>query len=154
MKKTIAAAAALLILAGAAFADSIYVWTDEKGVKNFSDQPPEGVKNYQKIENDGTETPSDENLRPKYQEMLERVKQESSESDQRKAQEAAARQAEEERAAQAQKDAKKQAERDRLQKQIDELKNRAVSPTFSKGMRDNLIQELQKQIDALDQPGK
>ncbi len=87
MKKTIAAAAALLILAGAAFADSIYVWTDEKGVKNFSDQPPEGVKNYQKIENDGTETPSDENLRPKYQEMLERVKQESSESDQRKAQE-------------------------------------------------------------------
>jgi hypothetical protein len=154
MKKILMTAAAVLLLVSPSLADSIYVWTDEKGVKNFSDQPPEGVKDYQKIESDGSETPPNENQRPEYREMMEKVKQENQANDQRKAEEAAAQKERQESAAQAQKDAGKQAERERLQKQIDELNQRAISPNFSQGMRENLIKDVQKQIDALDQPRK
>ena len=144
--------AAALVMAAPALADGIYTWTDAQGVKRFSDHPPQDVENYEKVEGAVTQdTPAAHDMRPGLQKMLDEVKAQNREDDQRKAREAAARQQAEERAAEAAKEAKKQAERQRLQKQIDDLNNRALSPTFTQGMRDNLIKDIQKQIDALGQ---
>ena len=41
-------------------------------------------------------------------------------------------------------------ERAELQKQIEEIQKRGYSPTFTKGMQDNLIKEVQEKIDQLE----
>ena len=143
--------AAALFLAVTAFADGVYVWTDDKGVQHFSDRPPENIENYEKIEDPGSDIQVGGEARPAWQKMLKEVEDQNRQNDLRKAQEAEARREAEERAAQAEKKARTDAERQRLQKQIDELNGRALSPTFTQGMRENLIKEIQKQIDALEE---
>ncbi len=147
MRNWIIATLIALLLPIPAFGDTIYIWTDKNGVKRFSDQPPTDVEEFETVQGEkaGAENENREGL----QEMFDQVAQENREADQLRAEKEAARKAEAERKAEAQKEAKIKAERDRLQQQIDELNKRALSPTFSQGMRDNLINELQKQIDAL-----
>lgn len=137
----------VLLLSMPAFGDTIYVWTDKDGVKRFSDQPPTEVEKFETVQ--GDQSGAEEENRQGLQEMYDQVDRENREADQRRAEREAARKAEAERKAAAQKEARTKAERDRLQQQIDSLKQRALSPTFTKGMRDNQIEALQKQIDEL-----
>lgn len=140
-----------LLIVSPVLGDGIYTWTDEKGVKRFSDHPPENVENYEKIEGNTSQSPSNDEVRPGLKKMLDDVKAQNREDDARRTKEAAAQKEAEERAAQAAKEAKNKAERDRLQQQIDDLNNRALSPTYTQGMRENQIKEIQKKIDALEQ---
>ncbi len=147
MKKIAATLVVLWMLTAPAIADTIYIWTDEKGVKRFSNQPPEGVDNFETV--DGTASKPEEQARPGLEQMVEEVRRENQETERRREQEATLRKAEEKRKAEEQKNARMNAERARLQKQIDALNNRALSPTYTQGMRDNQIRKIQEEINAL-----
>lgn len=148
MNKIIALLIALNMLTAPAIADTIYMWTDENGVKRFSDQPPEGVETYETEES--VPSTGDGETRDDFERMVEEVKRENRQADIRREKEAARQKAEEARKAKEKRDARIQAERDRLQEKIDELNNRALSPTFTQGMRDHQIQKIREQIDALE----
>jgi hypothetical protein len=137
----------VLLLTLPAFGDTIYIWTDKNGVKRFSDQPPAGGEEFETVQGEKAETEKDN--REGLQQMFQQVEQENREAEQRRAEREAERKAEAERRAEAAKQARIQAERDRLQEQIDALNKRALSPTFTQGMRDNQIKALQEQIDQL-----
>jgi uncharacterized membrane protein len=147
MRNWITVTLMVLLLSIPAFGDTIYIWTDKNGVKRFSDQPPTDVEEFETVQ--GEKAGAEDENREGLQQMFNQVEQENREADQRRAEQEAARKAEAERKAEAQKEAKSKAERDRLQQQIDALNKRALSSTFTQGMRDNQIKELQKQIDAL-----
>ena len=147
MKKITALLIVAFMLAAPAIADTIYIWTDEKGVKRFSNQPPEGVEDFDTVE--GTNSKPEEQARPGLEQLVEEVRRENQETERRRSQEEALRKAEEKRKAMEEKNARVQAERARLQKQIDELNNRALSPTYTQGMRDNQIRIIREKMDAL-----
>ena len=49
-----------LILAPATpMAGKAYIWTDENGIKRFSDTPPEGVADVKEVDTEGAEPPSE-----------------------------------------------------------------------------------------------
>jgi hypothetical protein len=147
MRKLFSAMLIVLLLTIPALGDTIYIWTDKDGIKRFSDQPPTDVEKFETV--DGAAANTEVENRQGLQQMFDQVERENREADQRRAEKAAAAKAEAERKAQAAQEARIKAERDRLQQQINALNRRALSPTFTKGMRDNQIQELQKQIDAV-----
>ena len=148
MKKTAAILIILLMAFAPAIAGTIYIWTDENGVKRFSDQLPEGVEEYETAV--GSISSDSGEKREGLKQMLKEQEAQNA-IDEAKAKEAAAkRKADEEQKAKAEQSAKVQAERERLQQQIDQVRKRAVSPTFTEGMRQHQINEIQKQIDALD----
>ena len=127
MNKFTALLLALGMLAMPAMADNIYIWTDEKGVKRFSDQPPPvSVDTYETVE--GAPAASGSQTRNDFEKMVEDVKQENRQAEIRREQEAAREKAEAERKAAEQKEARTAAERARLQQQIDQLNNRGLSP--------------------------
>lgn len=149
MKKIAAALILVLMIGTYASGGTIYIWTDENGVKRFSDQPPpEGIEDYQTAE--GSVAKPDEGEREGLRQMLNEVEAQKRESERKEEAQAAARAEEQKREAEAQRRAETQAEREQLQKQISDLRKRALSPTFTQGMRDHQINEIQKQIDALD----
>jgi len=147
MRKITMVFVVLLMIASPAAAETIYIWTDENGVKRFSNQRPEGVETYETEE--GAASGAEGGERPEFDRMIEEVKQQNRQSDIEREEEAARRKAEAERKAKEEKEARIAAERARLQEQIDALNNRALSPTFSQGMRDHLIRQIQEKIDAL-----
>jgi chromosome segregation ATPase len=148
MKILAVALIVLLAVAASANGGTIYIWTDENGVKRFSDAPPpKGIENYETAV--GSTSKPAEGQREGLTKMLEEQEQQSREEDAKKEAAEAAQAAEQKRKAQAEEKARIQPERDRLQKQINDLQNRALSPTFTEGMRQNQIEKIQKQIDAL-----
>lgn len=144
-------AAALALAAHAAAADTIYTWTDENGVKRYSNsQPPEDAGQVETIEGVRYDDAGSDANRQAYDRMVKEAAQEADRQFKQQEQEKAQR-----AEAQKQKEAKAEAlriaeERDRLLKQIEEIKNRGYSPTFTKGMQDNLIREVQEKIDKLE----
>ncbi len=149
MKKAIAGMVFLLMLTAYAGAGTIYIWTDENGVKRFSDQlPPKGIENYETAV--GSLSKPDEGQREGLKQMLESQEQQNREEAAKEEAARAARTVEQKQKAQAEQDAKTETERDRLQKQITDLRNRSLSPTFTQGMRENQIKKIQEQIDALE----
>lgn len=148
MNKIAAILIALSMFATYAVADTIYIWTDKKGVKRFSDQPPEGVDRYETEES--MPSAPEEPERNGFEKMVQDVKRENQQADMRKEREAAQRRAEDQRKAMEEKNARIQAERAPLQQQIDQLNNRALSPTFTKGMRDHQIKLIREKMDAIE----
>jgi Rad3-related DNA helicase len=134
-------------------AETIYTWTDEQGIKRFSDSPPAEATDVETITAEPAR-PADEGQRREYLQMLEQSAQERRRRDQELQQEAAARDEKEKQKIQDQRKAKRDAERERLQQQIDALNNRALSPYFTQGMRQNQIDAIQKKIDALENAKK
>lgn len=139
---------AVLLLAANAPAATIYIWTDADGVKHFSDQPPpEGTDNYDVAQ--GVIDRSGDDQREGFKQMMQEVDQENRRADQaresKKAEQAAA---EKEKKADEQQ-ARIQAERDRLQKKIDALNKRALSPTFTEGMRQSQIEAILKEMEKI-----
>ena len=144
-------AAALTLAAHAVTADTIYTWTDENGVKRYSNsQPPEDAGQVNTIEGVQYDDAGGDANRQAYDRMVKEAAQEADRQFKQQEQEKAQR-----AEAQKQKEAKAEAlriaeERNRLLKQIEEIKNRGYSPTFTKGMQDNLIREVQEKIDKLE----
>lgn len=156
MRTFLIAVLTLLILSTQGECDTkIYTWTDKNGVKQFSDQQPQGVDTYEVITNpssqDGTGgNGSGASVRPEYERMIREVQNENRQADQKKEQAEKDRQKAEARQAEMKKEAEKEAQRQQIQKKIDALNQRALSPTFSKGMRDSQIKKLQEQMEALE----
>jgi hypothetical protein len=136
---------AVLLLASNTPAATIYIWTDADGIRHFSDQPPpEGIENYDVAQ--GVIDRSGSDQREGFKQMMEEVEQQNQQADQeREAKKAEQAAAEKEKKADEQQ-ARIQTERDRLQKEIDALNNRALSPTFTEGMRQNQIEAIRKEM--------
>jgi Skp family chaperone for outer membrane proteins len=143
---------ALFFLLGATLAyATIYTWTDANGVKRYSNsQPPENAKNVKTIEETHSKPGTEERNREAYDRMVEDASKsadrEFKKQAEKKAQEAAARQKQRQKE-QAQRVAR---ERERLQKKIDAISGRGLGPTFTAGMKANLIKQVQDQIDRLE----
>jgi Domain of unknown function (DUF4124) len=155
--KSIMAAVALaigLLLAANVSSNTIYTWTDKNGVQRFSnDPPPKGVENFQQFETQAMPpdtSGADNKRRPSYDQMVQRASQAARQQELQGKAEAAARAAKEKRLAEKRRQAKIQSERNRLLKQIDAIKNRAVSPTFPMGMKKAQIDKIRKQIAELE----
>lgn len=132
-------------------AGTIYTWTDADGVKRYSNsQPPEDVENLQSIPEIQYDQAGDDQNRQTYNRMVEDASQSADrhfeEQAQQKAQAAQAERTQQ-MAAQAQRN---EEERAKLQKNIDDLKGRALSTTFSKGQKEYLIKQVQEKIDQLE----
>ena len=140
---------AVFLLASNAPAATIYIWTDADGVKHFSDQPPpEGIEDYDVTQ--GEINRSDSEQREGFKQMMQEVEQDNQQADQeREAKKAGQAAAEQEKKADEQQ-ARVQAERDRLQKKIDALNNRALSTTFTEGMRQNQIDAIMKEMEKIE----
>ena len=146
----------LLCLAPPAAAGTIFSWVDADGEQRFSDQPPPNtVKEFKTIQtapnaSDPLNSPTER--RSSYDQMVENARQESQQTEQKRREEAEARALQEKREAEAQHKARTEPERQRINKKIQELEKRALSPTFSLGMKQAQIAKLRKQLKQLDKP--
>jgi uncharacterized protein YlxW (UPF0749 family) len=134
-------------------AETIYTWTDSEGKQHFSDEvPPEAVTNYKEIQtapdSSGRSDASPER-RTSYDFMVEKAKREASQSEQQRRKEAEAREKEEKREAELRRKARIEPERRRLEQAIKGVENRALSPTFSMGMKKAQIEKLRKELEEL-----
>lgn len=134
--------------------DKIYMWTDSQGIRHYSSRPP-GDKAADVTVIDATDDPSSgsdqqNTRRESFDRMVDRANSQARRLEEQRRREEAAeaekRKQEEIQRRQAELEAKRKA----LQEKIKVLENRALSPTFSQGMRDNLIKDLQEQIDELE----
>lgn len=134
-------------------AGEIYIWTDADGVKRFSDHPP--TNDSKKVEViEGVQESDSENQQPgireNYRRMIETVVTESHQNEVEKQRKEEADAAERTKKEEADKQSRADLERQRLQKQIDALNNRALSPGFTEGMRQNQIEAIQRAMDQID----
>ena len=133
--------------------DTIYTWTDSNGVKHYSTTAPadEGVKPDVYIKGDGTGAAGPENERRRsFDSMVESARNRSKQLEQERLRDEALRRKQEKEAAENRRREAVEAQRRELQRQIDALKARGLSPTFSKGMRDSQIKAIQEKMDQLD----
>lgn len=158
MQRSLAAAVVILMVFSitSVQADKVYLWTSPDGTRHFSSEPPpEGTKNVEIIEStqssdSGAAGHSVDKSRQAYDEMVEKAKSEARQMEtDRKTREATA-DAEKKRRIEQERDARIKAERAKLQKEIDAINARGLSPTFSQGMKDNLIKKVQDRIDMLE----
>lgn len=134
--------------------ENIYNWTDENGIKRFSDQPPPlNVKHYNTIrippDRSSGQQPGVDN-RPGYENMVEKVKSETLQREQESMKEEASKAAEEKRNAESGVKARIEAERQRLNEKIDAINKRPLSRTYDQSFKQARINEIQKQLDRLD----
>ena len=142
-----------LLLSPAVQADTIYSWTDDQGVQRFSNEPPtEGVeyKTFQSQSTQAQTQPSENQRRPSYDEMVQKASEQSRQLEQQRKAEAAERAREAKRQAEAQRKEKIRARRRQLEDRIKSIKNRALGPHFTQGMKEAQIEEIKKQIEALE----
>jgi hypothetical protein len=141
----------ILLLTGGSVmaADTIYTWTDEQGVKRFSDQPPGADVGFESIPSVSTTPPAD-GEREAFTHMMRQVEQTQRQRDMEAQEQAAARAEQARKRSIAERQARIDAERTRLQEQIDALNHRALSPTFTQGMRQARIDKIREEMDALE----
>ena len=142
----------LLIIGSLALAGTIYTWTDANGVKHYSNQqPPEGAENVQAMDEVQYDSVGADSNRQEYDHMVEKASEEADrqiEAQDRKKEQQAKQQNRLKQEAHARQVAEEKA---RLMNEIEALQNRALGPTFTQGMRDNLIQQIREKIDRLDE---
>ena len=147
-------AASFIAVVNASADDKIYQWTDENGVRHFSSDPPADatpvVKTYQPVETPADSEHNQSERRESYNRMVEKQRAESIQNEQERQREQEALEAGKKQQAEQERKAKINAEKEKLQQQIEDLKKRALSPTFPKGMRDSQIESILKKIDELD----
>jgi acyl-CoA reductase-like NAD-dependent aldehyde dehydrogenase len=139
------------LFGGTVTAGTIYTWTDADGVKRYSNsQPPEDAENVQTIDEIQYDQRGDDQRRQEYNRMVERASKSADrhfeEQAREKERQAEARQQREQDA----RDQQLEKARAELLKQIDDLQKRGYSATFTKGMKENLINGIQEKIDQLE----
>ncbi|MEJ2039551.1 MAG: DUF4124 domain-containing protein [Desulfosarcinaceae bacterium] len=133
--------------------DTIYTWTDSDGVKHYSTTAPadEKVKPEVYVKGDGNGPAEPDNGRRRsFDSMVDNARNESRRLEQERIKAEALRRKQEKEAAENRRREAVETRRRELQKQIDALKGRGLSPTFSQGMRDSQIKAIQEQMDQLD----
>lgn len=143
--------ACFLLAGNTALAGTIYTWTDADGVKRYSNsQPPEDADNVQTIDEVQYDERGADQRRKDFDRMAEEAGEDADrhfEEQARKKQQTAEVQRQRQQAEKARQVAEEQA---KLQKQIEAVQARGLGPNFSAGQRDNLVRQLQKQIDQLE----
>ena len=132
--------------------ENIYTWTDNDGVKRFSDRQPENVKHYDTIKispEQSEEGGAAGGSRTEYDHMIESIRQEKQQTEQERIQGEADRTAEEKRNAETRKNERIEAERRQLQEKIDDLKKRPTSRAYSQSLKNARIEEIEKQLEKL-----
>ena len=132
--------------------ENIYTWTDNNGVKRFSDRQPDDVKHYDTIRISPDQSKygvPDGGSRSEYDQMIERVRQEQQQTEQERFQAGADRATEEKRDEDAHKKERIEAERRQLQEKLDDLKKRPTGRTYSQSLKNARIEEIEKQLDKL-----
>ena len=142
----------ILFLCPPVWADDVYIWTDGAGVKHYSnEQPPEAVKDYQVVKGGITSSePSEQQARQEYDQMMQQIRVENRRADQERRSRDALRKKALQQEEQTREQTRIKAERDRLQGKIDALNRRALSPTFSQGMRQAQIETIKEEMKRLD----
>ena len=134
--------------------ETIHSWTDSKGVRHFSTTlPPEGALNQKTFiqeDNDSDSSPQGNEKRMSYDVMVDAARIETNRLDRERSQAKALRQKQEKDAAEKRREDAFQAKRRELQKQIDALMGRALSRTYSKGMRDSQIKAIKDKMAQLE----
>lgn len=147
-----------LCLAPPAIAGAIYTWIDSEGKQHFSDQPPPDTVADFNATRTAPDSPGQTNQPPErrlsYDQMVEKARKEALRSEQQRRKEAAARAIQEKREAEKRRMARIEPERRRLEQAIEDLENRALSPTFSMGMKKAQIKNLRKELETLMAPPK
>ncbi len=137
------------------YADTIYYWKDKDGVMRYSSEPPpEGVTDYQTTTSEvtgGSDKAPVNQRRSSYDAMVQKATKEANQSRKQRQDQEADAQAEKKRIAEEKRKAETQAQRKELEKQIEAIKNRAVSPTMPHGMKQAQIEELKKEIEKLEE---
>ena len=140
----------ILAFAVGAGAGAVYSWTDENGVRVFSDTPPaDGAKDL--VQTDKIVTDETENQKSKaaYNRMVEQAKRQAMETNEaaqeQKDRTAARRKAQENDAI----TEKRNAEMQRLRAEIAKIRARGLGPNFTQGMKDNMIKQIKEQMAAL-----
>lgn len=139
---------------GAIDAGTIYTWTDSDGAQHFSDAaPPEGTENVKTITSQEATSPDASNAnsdRPAYDQMIDRAKHDAEQMRLQREQENAERAKKEEQEAKARLQARIDRERQKLLDEINAISARGLSPTFSQGMKNNLIDQVREKITQLE----
>jgi Domain of unknown function (DUF4124) len=132
-------------------ANTIYTWTDADGVKRYSNsQPPEDAENVRTIEEIQYDQGDANQRRHEYDRMVEDA---SKSADRHFEEQALEKTRQAEAMQQSEQDIKDQQiekARAELLKEIDAIQKRGYSPTFTQGMKENLIKEVQEKIDQLE----
>lgn len=143
----------MLCLASPVIAGTIYTWIDSEGKQHFSDAlPPDSVTDYKKtqtVPDSSGQTNLSPERRVSYDQMVEKAKKEARQSEQQRRKEAEARAIQEKREAEQRRKARIEPDRRRLEQAIKDLENRALSPTFSMGMKKAQIEQLRKELEKL-----
>lgn len=145
----------IVCISAPAIAGTIYSWTGPDGRQHFSDKPPpDTISDYKVLETvpdaSGPQPPS-EKRRSSFDQMVEKAGHEAKQMEQQRRKAAEARAAEQKREAEARRKARIEPERQRIQKAIQALENRALSPTFSMGMKNAQIEALRKELKKLEE---
>jgi predicted nuclease with TOPRIM domain len=143
----------MLCLVPPVIAETIYTWTDSEGKQYFSDAPPpDTITDYKEIQT-VPDSSGQSNLSPErrssYDQMVEEAEKEALQSERQRRKEAEARAIQEKREAEQRRKARIEPERRRLEQAIEDLENRALSPTFSMGMKKAQIEKLRKELEKL-----
>jgi len=143
----------IFFLSFQAHAGKIYSWTDENGVKQYSNtRPGEGAGDIDVMD----ETPGDPRHSDKNRErqkLINNLKSHNEAADEeRKAEEEErdAKKAEEKEQARKEIAPKVEAEKNRLLEEIKMYENRAVGPTFSLALKNSLIKKLKDKLALLE----
>jgi hypothetical protein len=143
----------MLCLSPPVTAGTIYTWVDSEGKQHFSDEPPPDTITEYKETQTGPDSPGQTNPPPErrdsYDQMVEKAKKEALQSEQQRRKEAKTRAIQEKREAEKRRKARIEPERRRLEQAIKDVENRALSPTFSMGMKKAQIEKLRKELEQL-----
>ena len=145
----------LIVISGIIFtanADTIYQWTDQQGAEKFSNEPPpKEVKDYkiQRIPPPDEKNKDTINRRSTYDRMVENASEEADQLAHERKMKTASQKTQKKRIQEENQKKKIQTECTRLEREIDALKKRSLSPTFSKGMQQSQIEAIERQIEKL-----
>ena len=139
------------LLVCTARAEGIYTWTDANGVKRYSNaQPPEGANNVQTMDELKTSQDNIDKNRQEYDRMVEKASQEADRQFEEQAQQKAKAKESARKSARDEERRKLEQARQKLQEELDAIRGRGLSTTFSAGQKANLIKQVQAKIDQID----
>jgi type IV secretory pathway VirB10-like protein len=132
-------------------ADTIFTWTDDRGFRHFSDTPPPEATGEPIKVAPPPSAPEADPRRPAYDQMVEEYRRETDEMERTRKLEAEKAAAQKEQERRSRRDEKVRSEKKRLADQIQQLRQRAPSPTYPAGMRSAQIRAIEKRLEELHQ---
>ncbi len=131
--------------------DKIYQWVDENGVKHYSDVAPEGDQEVTVTQAQDGAQPDTGGVRNRknFDKLVEQLNKETAASEAESKRRLEAEERRQRQEAEKKRQARLEKERKAILKQIELVEKRALSPTFTEGMRKAQLEKLKKQLQQL-----